>query len=165
MKKRILASMPLVSLLLFLWAWIFLDKLGLGLSFFLLVPLSAMLLTGNIFKRLNEAMPFIALLVFLWIGFTTDIWHPTWVVFFLIPISNIVFDRKLEPRRLVSLAVTAAYITLGIIYGYWHPYWIMFLLIPIINTLFFPKKNAYFTVNSNFTSRVRRVINDDEDEL
>ncbi|MDY0346132.1 MAG: hypothetical protein RBQ70_00555 [Acholeplasma sp.] len=164
MNKRLIAAMPLISTLLFLWAWLYLDQIELGVTFFLLIPLSVMLLTGNFFKRLSEVMPFIALLLFLWIGFATNTWHPTWLVFFLIPLTNIIVERKLDARKLVGITVTATYITIGLMYGAWHPEWIMFLLIPIINTLFFPQKNAYFNVNSDFKKNFRRVIIDDEDE-
>ena len=143
MKKRLLTAMPLISLLLFLWACLFLDYIELGITFLFLIPLSAILLTGNFFKKLSEIMPFVSLLIFLWVGFSTEVWHPTWLVFLLIPLTNILVERKLDARKMTGIAITVTYITLGILYDYWHPHWIMFLLIPIINTLFFPKKHAY----------------------
>lgn len=165
MNKRIIAAMPMISTLLFLWAWLYLDKIELGLTFFLMIPLSIMLLTGNFLKRLSEVMPFISLLLFLWIGFSSGTWHPTWLVFFLVPITNIIVERKLDARKLVSLTIMITYITIGLMYNAWHPEWIIFLLIPIINTLFFPQKNAYFSVNSNFNKGFRKVVKDDDDNI
>ncbi|MCU0104338.1 hypothetical protein N7603_01555 [Acholeplasma vituli] len=148
MKKRLLAAMPLISLMLFLGAWLYYEKLELGMTFFLLIPLSWILLTGNFFKRLSEIVPFVSLLLFLWLGFGLGYWHPGWLVFFLIPLTNIIVERKIDARKFVGIVVTAAYITLGLVYDTWHPTWIMFLLIPIINTLFFPQKNAYVTIKT-----------------
>lgn len=148
MRKRLLQAMPLISLMLFLSAWLYFEKLELGLTFFLLIPLSWILLTGNFLKRLSEIVPFVSLLLFLWLGFGLGYWHPGWLVFFLIPLTNILVEHKIDARKLVGIAVTATYITFGLLYDSWHPTWIMFLLIPIINTLFFPQKNAYVTIKS-----------------
>lgn len=163
MRKRLLAAMPLISVLLFLVAWLYFDKIELGVTFFLLIPLSWILLTGNVLKRLSEIMPFIALMLFLWLGFGFDFWHPGWLVFFLIPLTNIIVERKIDARKMVGIVVTAAYISLGLIYDTWHPTWIMFLLIPIINTLFFPQKNAYVTFKTN-SFRFGKVVDAEEDK-
>lgn len=163
MRKRLLAAMPLISLLLFLAAWLYFDKIELGVTFFLLIPLSWILLTGNVLKRLSEIMPFIALMLFLWLGFGFDFWHPGWLVFFLIPLTNIIVERKIDARKMVGIVVTTAYISLGLIYDTWHPTWIIFLLIPIVNTLFFPQKNAYVTFKTN-SFRFGKVVDAEEDK-
>ena len=163
MRKRLLAAMPLISVLLFLVAWLYFDKIELGVTFFLLIPFSWILLTGNVLKRLSEIMPFIALMLFLWLGYGFDFWHPGWLVFFLIPLTNIIVERKIDARKMVGIVVTAAYISLGLIYDTWHPTWIMFLLIPIINTLFFPQKNAYVTFKTN-SFRFGKVVDAEEDK-
>ena len=164
MKKRLLAAMPLISLLLFLTSWLYFEKLELGVTFFLLVPLSWILLTGNVLKKLSEVMPFVSLLLFLWIGFGFGYWHPGWLVFFLIPLTNILVERKIDSRKMVGILVTIAYITVGLLYDTWHPTWIMFLLIPIINTLFFPQKNAYVTFKTNMYKFGRVVDAETEDK-
>lgn len=163
MKKRLLAAMPLISLLLFLIAWLYYKNIELGATFFLLIPLSWILLTGNIFKRLSEIMPFISLLLFLWLGFGFGLWHPGWLVFLLTPLTNILVERKIDARKMVGILVTAAYITVGLMYDTWHPTWIMFLLIPIINTLFFPQKNAYVTIKTR-SFRFDKVVDADIEE-
>lgn len=171
MRKRIIAAMPLISLTLFLGAGLFLDKWGLGWTFFLLIPMSWVLLTGNTFKRLNETMPFIALTVFLWIGFGLDKWHPGWLVFLAIPVFNIISEGRLRPRKIVSWTITAIYIAIGLLTDAWHPSWIIFLLIPIINTIFFPQKNAYVSFSANgFRDTFKNIIiehehHDDDDDF
>ncbi|MFP4178074.1 MAG: hypothetical protein ACLFTZ_04845 [Acholeplasmataceae bacterium] len=149
MRKRIIAAMPLISLTLFLGAGLFLDKWALGWTFFLLIPMSWILLTGNALRRLSEAMPFIVLTVFLWIGFGFGAWHPGWLVFLFIPITNILVKGGLRPRKVVAWTITAIYIAIGLLTDEWHPSWIIFLLIPIINTIFFPQKNAYVSFSFN----------------
>jgi len=164
MKKRLLAATPMISLFLFLGAGLFLTNWKLGWTFFLLIPLSWVLLTGNPLKRLNEAMPLISLVIFLWLGFGFEWWHPGWMVFLLIPLVNLIVERKLDGRKIVGILVTATYITIGLLFeDMWHPTWIMFLLIPIINTIFFPQKSAYVSFNSTTLKHKFRDIVDYED--
>ena len=165
MRKRLMAAMPMISLFLFLGSGLFLDNWQLGWTFFFLIPLSWILLTGKSLKRINEAMPFICLVVFLWLGFGLDLWRYAWMVFLLIPLVNLVVERKLDARKIVGIAVTATYITIGLLFeDMWHPTWIMFLLIPIINTIFFPQKSAYVSFNSETLKHKFRDIVDYEDD-
>lgn len=165
MRRRILSAIPLISLLLFLYAGLYEKNWRLGWTFFLLIPISAMLLTGKINRRLNESMPLICLLVFLFLGFGFELWNPGWAVFLLIPITNLIFAKRFQPRKLVTLAVTAAFVAIGLITGDWHPTWIIFLLIPIINTIFFPEKFAYIHFNSQtIKSKFKDIINAEVDE-
>ena len=165
MKKRILVAMPLISLLLFLGSGLFLDNWPLGWTFFLMIPLSWVLLTGKSLKRLSEIMPLISLVLFLWLGFGFNYWHPGWMVFLLVPLINLIVFKKINARKIVGIVVTAAYITIGLITEQWHPTWIMFLLIPIINTIFFPQKFAYVSFNSsNFRHKFRDIINYEEEQ-
>lgn len=164
MRKRILEVTPLVSLLLFLFATFYLDNNSLAWTFFLLIPLSWILFTGNFKKKLQESMPLITLIIFLWLGFGLNKWHPGWLVFLLVPVVNTIVERRLTARKLVTYLVTAAYILLSLyVVKAWHPTWIIFLLIPIINTLFFPQKNAYVTFSKqNFKNTFSRVIIEEE---
>ncbi len=144
MRRRIIAVTPLVSLLLFLVAGLYLENWPLGWTFFLLIPLSLILLNRHPLKKLPEMMPFISLLVFLWLGFGFDLWHPGWLVFLSIPLVTMIIERKISPRKLVALLVAAAYVTYGLLMHEWHPTWIVFLLIPIINTIFSHKNIALY---------------------
>ncbi|TVP85674.1 MAG: hypothetical protein EA375_03670 [Acholeplasmataceae bacterium] len=170
-KNRVIAAMPLISLLLFLFAGLYLENWNLGWTFFLLIPLSIVLLTGKPLKRLSEVMPFISLIVFLWLGFGFELWHPGWAVFLLIPLVNILVDGKIPPRKLVGLLITGGYLAIGLVTDQWHPTWIIFLLIPIINTIFFPQQSAYVSMTRNsFKNRFKDIIinaktSDDEDDL
>lgn len=159
MKKRILAAVPMISLLAFLIAGLYYENWSLGWTFFLLIPLSWILLTGNPLKKISESMPFIALLIFLWLGFGFNLWHPGWVVFLLVPLSNMILERRLRARKVVGILVIGAYIAYGLIIKEWHPGWIMLLLIPIINTIFFPQSHAYVSFNSeSIKSRFKKII-------
>lgn len=163
LKRRIIAVMPLISLLLFLGAGLFLDKWALGWTFFLLIPVSWILLTGQPLKRLSEIMPMISLILFLWLGFGLELWHSGWLVFLLVPIVNLIVEKRINARKMVGLVITAAYIAIGLIWNEWHPTWIIFLLIPIINTIFFPQKNAFVEFRTeNIRSRFRNIIIDEE---
>ncbi|PKK98204.1 MAG: hypothetical protein CVV57_08035 [Tenericutes bacterium HGW-Tenericutes-2] len=163
--KRILAVVPLISLMLFLISGLYYEKWNLGWTFFLLIPISSILLTGNPWKRLSEMMPLISLTVFLWIGFGFGLWHPGWIVFLLIPIVNLIVEKKINARKLVGILVVAAYITLGFLYNEWDRAWILFFLIPIINTIFFPQKNAYFSfTKENIKSKINKIIIDQDDD-
>ncbi|MFU8792928.1 MAG: hypothetical protein ACNA7K_02795 [Acholeplasmataceae bacterium] len=168
MKRRLLAATPMISIFLFLGAGLVYDNWRIAWTFFLLIPLSVMLLTGNPIKRLSEAMPLIALTIFLWLGFGWDLWNPGWAVFLLIPLFNFIAKGRLEPRKMVSFLVTISFIVIGLTTGSWHPTWIIFLLIPIINTLFFPEPNAFMTVKTfNFKDKVRTYVDaevDDDDD-
>lgn len=164
MRKRILEVTPLVSLLLFLYATFYLKNPNLGWTFFLLIPLSWILLTGNFKKKIQESMPFIALVVFLWLGFAGNLWHPGWLVFLSIPLVNTIVEKRVTARKLVTYVVTLSYILISLyVVKEWHPTWIMFLLIPIINTLFFPQKDAYITFSKqNIRNTFKRVIIEEE---
>ncbi len=165
MKERIVAAMPLISLLLFLFSGLVLENWTLGISFFLLIPLSAILLSRNVFKRLNQMMPLISLILFLWLWLGFDLAHPGWVVFFLIPISNILYSHKVDMRSLVTLLVTIVYIVLGIVLDdFWHPGWLILLFIPIINTIFFPKQRIHIRRSGDFfRSTFSDIIDEKED--
>ncbi|MCF7930078.1 MAG: hypothetical protein K9L02_01040 [Acholeplasmataceae bacterium] len=162
-KRRIIAVMPLISLLLFLGAGLYLENWSLGWTFFLLIPISWILLTGKPFKKLSEIMPMVSLILFLWLGFGFDLWHPGWMVFLLVPIVNLIVEKKINARKLVGIIVTGSYIAIGLITDEWHPTWIMFLLIPIINTIFFPQKNAFVEFGTeSIKNRFRNIIIDEE---
>ncbi len=140
MRERIIAAMPLISLMMFLFSGFVLESWLMGVSFFLLMPLSWILLSSRWMHRLTQMMPLISLMVFLWLAFGADLAHIAWVVFFAIPISDLLVHRNLRPKRMVTLGITFGYIVLGVVLdGFWHPGWLMFLLIPIINILFFPE--------------------------
>ncbi len=172
MRERIVAATPLISMFMFLFSGFVLDSWVMGMTFFLLIPLSWILLSRNFKRRINQMMPLIALLVFLWLHFGFDMAHPGWVVFFAIPISDMVLNGKLDAKKLVTLSITIGYIVLGLtLDDFWHPGWLMFLLIPIINTLFFPGQSIKIytqgskTFRSSFFEFVDKddtIIDDDE---
>ena len=168
MRQRIAVTMPLIALTLFLFAGFVLENWLLGLTAFLLIPLSSILLSKNWVRRVHQSMPLISLILFLWLAFGLDMAHPGWLVFFLLPLSDIIFSRRIDARKLVTMVITIAYIALGLlIEGFWHPGWLMFLLIPIINNLFFPNRNQIFYMNKeDLKTRVKSFVyedNDDED--
>ncbi|MBN1968789.1 MAG: hypothetical protein JW870_05440 [Candidatus Delongbacteria bacterium] len=159
MKKRIISVTPLISILLFLVAGLYLDNWGLGWTFFLLIPLSFILLNRNPLKKLPEMMPLIALVVFLWLGLGLSLWHPGWLVFLLIPLTDMIIEKKVSARKMVAILITGAYVAIGLLTDKWSPTWIMFLLIPIINTIFFPQKHSFVTFNGNdLKSKFRNII-------
>ncbi len=166
MRQRIAVTMPLIALTLFLFSGFVLENWLLGLTAFLLIPLSSILLSRNWLRRIHQLMPLIALILFLWLAFGLDMAHPGWVVFFLIPLSDILLSRKIDGRKFVTLAITISYIALGLtLNDFWHPGWLMFLLIPIINNLFFPNRNQVFFMNKeDIKVRVKRFVNDDDDD-
>ncbi|GEM_PF-569463 len=162
MKERIVAAMPLISLALFLTSGFVWDRWGLGVSFFLLIPLSTLILFRNPLMRLNQLMPLISLTLFLWIwlGFSRP--HPGWVVFLLIPLSNIVLSPHIDARTVVTFLMTVLYVVLGIaIEGFWHPGWLILFLIPIVNIIFFPsKRGRYRRGGRYFYNAVGEFISD-----
>ena len=164
MRKRILAATPMMSLFMFLLSGLYFKNWVLGLTFFLLVPISAILLTGTFKRRINEVMPLMCLTIFLILGLGFKLWNPGWVVFLLIPLTNFVMEGRLEPRKIVSFTVTMAFIGIGLGTGKWHPTWIIFLLIPIINTIFFPEKHAYIRFATNMKDKFKTIIEAETDQ-
>lgn len=162
MKQRIVAATPLISVMLFLFFGLYNGNWALGASFFLLIPISWVILSKYPWRRLSDIMPIVALAIFLWIGFGYNTWHPTWLVFFSIPLVNLIVERKIDLRKLVSILVVGAYITIGLMTKEWHPTWIMLLLIPIINTIFFPKKTNVIFQQGSFRSKIRHYVIDEE---
>ena len=170
-RRRIATAMPMIALLMLLFSGFVLEDWLLGVSFFLLIPISWILLGRNVLKSLNRAMPMISLAIFLWIALGTGNAHPAWIVFFLIPLSDAILNRRFNARRAVVFGITGIYLVLGLsIEDFWHPGWLMFLLIPIINTLFFPNTRTFvFMSRDDIKSKMRafveeREIDDDEDE-
>ena len=163
-KQRVISAMPLISLLLFLFSGFVLDDWILGLTFFALIPLSTILLSSKPLKRINQAMPLIATVVFLWLALGLDLAHPGWVVFLAIPLSDVLLNGRLEPRKLISVFITAAYLVIGFVFDAWHPGWLIFLLIPILNTLFFPNKSKQFYHKTFFYQFTDRSKSKDKDE-
>ncbi len=167
MRQRIIAAMPMISLLLFLTSGFVLNEWFLGLTAFLLIPLSTLLLSRNFKKRLNQFMPLIALAIFLWLALRLNMAHPGWVVFLLIPLSNILLEGHIDGRQFITLSVTIAYVVLGLILdNFWHPGWLMLLLIPIFHTLFFPSKTAEFFHDSKdgFKKTINEYITIEKDD-
>ncbi|MFW5794177.1 MAG: hypothetical protein ACOCV1_01720 [Bacillota bacterium] len=179
MRKRIVATMPMISIFLLLVSGFIFDNWKLGISFLLLIPLSLILLSDNIGKRIHQNMPLITIILFLWLAFGFDLAHPGWLVFFLIPISDMIYRGRINARKLVSVTITFIYILIGVLYStnffpeslkivgdsFWHPGWLIFLLIPIINNLFFPNKNSFIYFNkSEWKDRIRTYIYTDDDK-
>jgi len=161
MKKRIVQAMPLIALLGFLVSGLYLENWPLGWTFFLLIPLSWIFLSNHILKRMNDLAPLIALIIFLWLGFGFDLWHPGWLVFLLIPVANMVVERRITPRKLVTIIVVAIFVGVSLYLEQWHPTWILLLLIPIINTIFFPYHIVSFKNQSdNWQENVKKFFND-----
>ena len=170
MKKRIVSTMPLISLFLLLVSGIVFDNWWLGFSFILLIPLSTILLSNQIGRQLNQKMPLIALILFLWLWLGLDAAHPGWVVFFLIPLSDTIYHRRYTPRRIVGSVIFFIYIVIGVLYtqsffpeslkimgdSFWHPGWLIFLLIPIINNIFFPRSQGFIEFDKE---RIREKFN------
>ncbi|TVP94139.1 MAG: hypothetical protein EA374_07795 [Acholeplasmatales bacterium] len=168
MRQRIVATMPLIALTLMLFSGFVLENWLLGVTFWLLVPLSWLLLGKHFRRRLNQSMPLIALALFLWLALGFDMAHPGWVVFFLIPVSDVILNGKIDARKLVVLVVTIAYLVLGFtVESFWHPGWLIFLLIPIINNLFFPNRsNPMFMNRDEIKTRIKRfVYSSDDDDI
>lgn len=178
MKQRLVATMPLIALFLMLVAGFVLDNWQLGISFLLLIPLSWILLSNHLGRRIHQMMPLISLILFLWLAFGFNLAHPGWVVFFLIPLSDMVYHGRIDARKMTSVIITTIYVALGIVYpmnwfpeelrligdSFWHPGWLLFLLIPIINNLFFPNRNnIIFQSSTQWKERIRSYINVDDD--
>ena len=164
MRRRVLAATPMISLFLFLLSGLYFKNWQLGLTFFLLIPISTILLTGRFKRRINEVMPLLCLTIFLILGLGFKLWNPGWVVFLLIPLTTFIMDGRLEPRKIVSFTVTMAFIGIGLGTGKWHPTWIIFLLIPIINTIFFPEKHAYIRFSTHIKDKFKNIIIAEQDE-
>jgi len=179
MKQRLVATMPLIALFMLLVSGFVLDNWKLGISFLLLVPLSWILLSDHLAKRVHQMMPLITVILFLWLAFGFDLAHPGWVVFFLIPLSDMIYRGRIDARKMVSVSITFIYILIGILYprpffpeslrivgddGFWHPGWLIFLLIPIINNLFFPNKSNIIFMNKNQWKETVRTYIYDKDE-
>lgn len=158
MRQRIIAAMPLISLLLFLYSGFVLEQWWFGVTFFALIPLSTLLLSKHPWRRIAQAMPLISVLLFLWLALGFGLAHPGWMVFFLIPLSEVILNGRIDVRKGVAIAITAVYITLGFIFDIWHPGWLIFLLIPIINTLFFPGNNIFQFKAMNIKKHVRDYV-------
>ncbi len=168
MKERFVAVTPLVSLLLFLFSGFVLDSWALGMTFFLLIPISWVLISSNPLRRLYQLTPLISLTLFLWLAFGFNLAHPGWVVFFLIPLADLLFNGQLNGRKLTTLGITILYIVLGLTQGLWHPGWLLFLLISIINILFFPRNRIVIRRGTQyFRTSFFAFVNkeDDEDDI
>ncbi|MCF7923661.1 MAG: hypothetical protein K9L64_00990 [Candidatus Izimaplasma sp.] len=178
MRKRIVATMPMISVFLLLVSGFIFDNWKLGISFLLLIPLSLILLSDNIPKRIHQNMPMITIIIFLWLAFGFDLAHPGWVVFFLIPLSDMIYRGRINARKLVSVVITFIYILIGVLYprsffpevlrifgdSFWHPGWLIFLLIPIINSLFFPNRNSFIYFNkTDWKDRIKTYIYTNEE--
>lgn len=176
MRKRIVATTPMIAVFLMLVSGFVFDNWKLGVSFLLLIPLSLILLSDNLPKRIHQNMPLIAIILFLWLTFGFGLAHPGWLVFFLIPLSDMIYRGRINARKLVSIIVTFLYILIGVLYSrsffpeslqvfgdsFWHPGWLMFLLIPIINNLFFPNKTSFIYFNkSDWKDRIQSYMNTD----
>ena len=165
MKQRIVKAMPLISLTLFLGSGLFWEDWLLGLSFFLLVPISWMIYSKHPMRRFNDLVIPITLLVYIWLGAGFGWWGYAWVVFFLIPLSGWFVERKLSPRRIVSASVVALFVTLGFLTEEWNKVWIVLLLIPIVNTIFFPvERRIGWPASESFRQNIRRVIIDEDED-
>ena len=179
MRKRIVSTTPMIAFFLLLVSGFVFDNWGLGVSFLLLIPLSTILLSNHIARRIHQSMPLIALVIFLWLALGFDLAHPGWVVFFLIPLSDMLYKGRIDARKMVSVVITAFYVVIGLIYtmdffpeslqlfgdSFWHPGWLMFFLIPIINNLFFPNKTSFIFFNKkDWKDKIHMYINQEDKE-
>lgn len=167
MRKRINQAMPLIALMFFLYAGLYEKNWLLAFTAILIMPIFRILLLSKSRNKFVEASPLICLFVFLVVGFGFDRFDVAWFVFLLIPLNSIVFAKRFEPRKLVTLFVTLAFIGIGLWTKTWHPTWIIFLMIPIINIIFFPQKHSVFSFDtSSIREKFKDIIeiNPDEDK-
>lgn len=179
MKRRIVATLPLISIFLLLLFGFGFDNWRLGISFIFLIPLFTVLLSDHIGKRLNRQMPYIAFSLFLWLWLGFGKAHPGWLVFFLVPFSNMIYHRRFTPRKIISTIIIALYIIISVFYtrdffpeslkvfgdSFWHPGWIMLLLVPIFSNIFFPPKRRFVADNKDrFKEIFKDYIQPDDDD-
>jgi uncharacterized membrane protein YoaK (UPF0700 family) len=178
MKKRIVSTLPLISIFLLLLFGLGFDNWKLGIIFILLIPVFTILLSDHVARQLNRHMPFIALILFLWLTIGFDLAHPGWLVFFLIPLSDMIYHKRFYPRKIVGVVIVSLYIIIGVLYpqsffpeslqifgeSFWHPGWVMLLLIPIINNIFLPQSHRFIHIDKE---KIKEKFKDyiyDEDE-
>ena len=99
MKTRVRQAMPMISVLLFLSTGFIFSEWMLGLLFFLLIPLTELILSDNFFLSIRNLFPVAVVIVFLVLALRYDYAHPGWLVFLLIPIVETLFPDPKKRNR------------------------------------------------------------------
>jgi len=89
-QKRVVAAMPLIALVIYLFIGFQFNLWHPGWVVFVLVPLTPFLVG---LKQIRITFPLVVLVIYFILG-AFGFWHPGWLVFLLILIQNILFPPK-----------------------------------------------------------------------
>ncbi len=111
-------------------------------------------------------MMLLALLVFIWLGAGFGWWEYAWVVFLLVPIVSMISEKRVTPRRIVTMVIIGLFVMLGFLTEEWDKVWIVLFLIPITNMIFFPRntRRSVFDHGSLREKMSRFIVIDDDDD-
>lgn len=142
-RNKIIALMPFISTITFIFLGFGWNLWHPGWMVFLLIPVIAIILNTKAKNTIIALSPFISTLVYLFIGFQYDLWNPGWMVFLFIPMISIILSTKFKDM-IVALSPFVALIVfmlLGTYKDLWNPGWLVFLIIPMLSAL--QKKNKW----------------------
>ena len=136
-RNKIIALMPFISVIIFMILGFGWDLWHPGWMVFLLIPITAIIMTTDVKNAIIALSPFITTLTYLLLGFKYDLWHPGWLIFFFIPMISIILNTRLKDMfvALSPFVATIAFMILGTYYDLWNPGWLVFLIIPMLGIL------------------------------
>lgn len=90
-RNKIIASTPMISLIVFLLLGFLADAWHPGWIVFLAIPIVPMLLRK---QTVSAIYPLLCVIAYLIMGLVWNLWHPGWIIFLSIPVFEIFFTKK-----------------------------------------------------------------------
>ena len=140
-KQKIIALTPFLSLIIFFLLGTSYDLWHPGWLVFLMIPVTAILLSTRLKEGLTALSPFIAVITYMILGFGFDLWHPGWLIFLIIPVISILLHAKFKDIfvSIMPFISVTVFILLGTYYHLWNPGWLVFLAVPMVGILYHKK--------------------------
>lgn len=161
MKKKIIRIMPFISLICFLITWLVWKHFWYGTLWFLLIPITPIILYINTKTLFKTFYPLIFFTIFIVLG-CLDLWKYAWISLVIIPFFDMIFKKCFLIVRTINVIIIVIYIIIGFNFNLWHPGWIIFLLMPINKILFNDIDDKIKSRNFKKNKNVFYHINEDD---
>src|SRR5690554_1228065 len=143
-RNKIFAIMPFIATIMFFAVGFGFDGFSYAWAFYLLIPITAILVNVRGKERFIALTPFISVIVFFLLGFFLQLWHPGWLIFLLIPVTAITLNTKGKDRIVAlspfPLVITYVVIVTYVAYDFYLYGWAIFALIPLLALILKPVK-------------------------
>ncbi|WP_025725403.1 DUF1700 domain-containing protein [Acholeplasma granularum] len=137
--NRVIGIMPFISTILFFISGFAFNGWTYAWIFYLLIPVTAIILNVRGSEKIIALSPFVAVVCFFLTGIFLNFWHPGWLIFLIVPITGIIFHvkgkEKITALSPFILAIIYILISTYVSSEFYLYGWAIFAIIPVVGIL------------------------------